>query len=197
MLKAEIHSVPNVLDPVSSKDPSCDHLYGKNALLTKSVQSRWLNISLLLFFRFYFEINSELISRAGKESHLCLQHNKPTSIVSDFFVLLFATPLPALPKNYELYKSAPSNFFVARDQSGQSLVDEIRPQCPLGQPIRTRDSFNIAHGRCQRYNNNPFRHSLLRSALGASCTAVIPPLNEFAMNQTFTIDEKQWVVFLP
>ena len=54
--------------------------------------------------------NNSLISRGGKGSQLCLQHNEHTTAVFTSFVLItfchfFATPSPTLSKIYELYQS--------------------------------------------------------------------------------------------
>ena len=54
--------------------------------------------------------NNSLISRGGKGSQLCLQHNEHTTAVFTSFVLItfchfFATPSPTLTKIYELYQS--------------------------------------------------------------------------------------------
>ena len=87
------------------------------------------------------------ISRAGKECHLCLYHNKPTGVFCVFFFFYFLLPL----------------FFIADIvQKLRTLLVRSTHFLPSGQErptrvsIRTQHSLHIAHGRCQLNNKNPY-----------------------------------------
>ena len=88
--------------------------------------------------------SNSLISRGGKGSQLCLQHNKHTTAVFTSFVLI--TPCHFLRLHHQHFLKFTSfiSRAIPREQDGPILPARVTNQ---------NQGLQIAHGHCQRYNN--------------------------------------------
>ena len=85
--------------------------------------------------------NNSLISRGGKGSQLCLQHNKQTTAVFTSFVLITFCHFLRLHHQHCLKFTSFISRAIPREQDGPILPARVTNQ---------NQGLQIAHGHCQR-----------------------------------------------